>query len=83
MVVDICTSISRHGPGTFYVEAILTMVESADDVLRRTKPETPSRSAKVGPPSQGGPVHGLAKAQDVCERAGIEPNALRVLPFLC
>jgi hypothetical protein len=25
----------------------------------------------------------LAKAQDACERAGIEPNALRVLPFLC
>jgi tetratricopeptide (TPR) repeat protein len=25
----------------------------------------------------------LAKAQDVCERAGIEPDALLVLPFLC
>ena len=25
----------------------------------------------------------LAKAQGVCERAGIEPDALMVLPFLC
>ena len=25
----------------------------------------------------------LAKAQDVCERAGVEPDALLVLPFLC
>jgi adenylate cyclase len=25
----------------------------------------------------------LAKAQDVCERAGLEPDALMVLPFLC
>jgi hypothetical protein len=25
----------------------------------------------------------LAKAQAVCERAGVEPDALMVLPFLC
>ena len=25
----------------------------------------------------------LAKAQEVCERAGVEPDALMVLPFLC
>ena len=25
----------------------------------------------------------LAKAQAVCERAGLEPDALMVLPFLC
>jgi len=25
----------------------------------------------------------LAKAQEVCERAGLEPDALMVLPFLC
>jgi hypothetical protein len=25
----------------------------------------------------------LAKAQTVCERAGLEPDALMVLPFLC
>ena len=25
----------------------------------------------------------LAKAQEVCERAGVEPDALLVLPFLC
>jgi adenylate cyclase len=25
----------------------------------------------------------LAKAQDVCERAGVEPDSLMVLPFLC
>ena len=27
--------------------------------------------------------HYLAKAQEVCDRAGIEPDALLVLPFLC
>lgn len=27
--------------------------------------------------------HYLAKAQEVCERAGLEPDALMVLPFLC
>ena len=25
----------------------------------------------------------LAKSQEVCERAGLEPDALMVLPFLC
>ena len=25
----------------------------------------------------------LAKAQEICERAGLEPDALMVLPFLC
>ena len=25
----------------------------------------------------------LAKAQEVCERAGLEPDTLMVLPFLC
>jgi tetratricopeptide (TPR) repeat protein len=25
----------------------------------------------------------LAKAQEVCARAGVEPEALMVLPFLC
>ena len=25
----------------------------------------------------------LTKAQEVCERAGVEPDALLVLPFLC
>jgi adenylate cyclase len=25
----------------------------------------------------------LAKAQEVCERAGLDPDALMVLPFLC
>jgi adenylate cyclase len=25
----------------------------------------------------------LAKAQEVCARAGLEPDALMVLPFLC
>jgi adenylate cyclase len=25
----------------------------------------------------------LAKSQDVCQRAGVEPDALMVLPFLC
>lgn len=25
----------------------------------------------------------LARAQEVCERAGVEPDALMVLPFLC
>ena len=25
----------------------------------------------------------LAKAQEVCEQAGLEPDALMVLPFLC
>jgi hypothetical protein len=27
--------------------------------------------------------HYLAKAQAVCERAGVEPDTLLVLPFLC
>jgi adenylate cyclase len=27
--------------------------------------------------------HYLAKAQEVCDRAGVEPDALMVLPFLC
>jgi hypothetical protein len=27
--------------------------------------------------------HYLAKAQDVCKRAGVDPDALLVLPFLC
>jgi adenylate cyclase len=34
----------------------------------------------------GDPAHAevyLAKAQTVCERAGVEPDALMVLPFLC
>jgi hypothetical protein len=25
----------------------------------------------------------FAKAQEVCDRAGVEPDALMVLPFLC
>lgn len=25
----------------------------------------------------------LTKAQDICTRAGVEPDALMVLPFLC
>jgi hypothetical protein len=25
----------------------------------------------------------LVKAQEVCQRAGVEPDALMVLPFLC
>jgi adenylate cyclase len=25
----------------------------------------------------------LAKAQEVCKRAGVEPDALMILPFLC
>ena len=25
----------------------------------------------------------LSKAQEVCDRAGVEPDALMVLPFLC
>jgi adenylate cyclase len=25
----------------------------------------------------------LAKSQEVCDRAGLEPDALMVLPFLC
>jgi hypothetical protein len=27
--------------------------------------------------------HYLAKSQDVCERAGVDPDALMLLPFLC
>jgi hypothetical protein len=32
--------------------------------------------------SQLHPIYALQKAQAVCERAGLEPDALVVLPFL-